>query len=298
MSRRILPKEWNQPQVITMYLLWITERGCTGQTLARYGGVLNRLAYWLAVNHDTELLSATSDQLKAWRSALNVERSSVAVAVSAAKAFYQWATNLELLERNPAWNIPAPKLARRRPRPISDDNLLMAIEAAPPRERLWLDLGAYEGLRCLEIAALRRDDIYDSDPEPHMIVMGKGEKERVVPLSPYVWSELQWHGLPVRGVIFRRPDGLPYTANYISKIMNEYLDSMGISDRFHSTRHRFATHATRAHPNIRVPQDVLGHANPATTAIYSAVSSSDAYAMVAAVQPNPWPAHMNSNTRT
>lgn len=304
MSRRILPVTWVQPEAITTYIRWIAENEGSDYTLRNYKGALNRLAYWLQINHSAQLLDATHEQLRQWRSELTetVERGTLVWYVRVVKGFYKWAHRKELVLRDPAWELPTPKLRRRRPRPIADANLLMAIEAASALLRIWLILAAYAGLRCCEIAALRREDIYDADDRPYIIVLGKGDKERTVPLSPFVWAELQWYGLPPRrGRIFCRTtkDGkLPYSANYVSKIANSYLRAMGVPDTFHALRHRFGTKGARAARSLRTAQEVLGHSDPKTTALYAEASDEDAREMVDAIQPNPWPRRLESNIRT
>lgn len=301
MGRRILPATWAQPEPISAYLRKIAENEGSEDTLRAYRGTLNRLAYWLEVHHGVQLLDATEEHLREWRAAMAeaVERGTLVWYVRVVQGFYKWAHRRELLAHDPAWELPTPKLRRRKPRPIAEANLLMAIEAAPATLRLWLVLAAFAGLRCCEIATLRREDIYDTGGEPYMIVLGKGDKERTVPLSPFVWAELQWYGLPPRrGRVFYRTtkDGKkPYNANYVSKRANDYLRAMGVPDTFHACRHRFGTHGARAARSLRTAQEVMGHDDPKTTALYSEVSDPDAREMVDAIQPNPWPARLNSN---
>ncbi len=71
-----------------------------------------------------------------------------------------------------------------------------------------LYLAAYQGLRAVEIAGLRRENVHDLDDPPHLVVLGKGSKERILPLQPRVLAELQAYGLPRRGPVFTMYDNL------------------------------------------------------------------------------------------
>ncbi len=101
-----------------------------------------------------------------------------------------------------------PKLPRHLPRPIGTDDLNRALLAADPRMRAWLTLAAYAGLRCVEIAGLRAEDVHlDREPPVLHLVKTKGAKERIVPLGPLVSAALRGYGLPLSGPVFTRDRG-------------------------------------------------------------------------------------------
>jgi len=104
-------------------------------------------------------------------------------------SFYVWAINEDLTEVDPTVRIVRPKLRRRLPRPADSSDLRRALSVANPIMRCWILLAAYQGLRCCEIAGVRRDDI-TQDP-PILRVIGKGDKERSIPLHPVVFEALQ-----------------------------------------------------------------------------------------------------------
>jgi integrase/recombinase XerC/integrase/recombinase XerD len=149
-------------------------------------------------------------------------------------------------------------------------------------------LAAGAGARACEIAALERGDIRNAAIKPVIQLTGKGDKSRIVPLTPWVWGELQSHGLPKRGVMFRRYDGKPgpNRADLISHLTSEFFDSIGVDATIHMCRHRYATVALNScGGKLRVVQELLGHADPATTAVYTAYMDEDAIEAALGTQP-------------
>lgn len=283
-----LPRDWKTPLTVTTYLQDVMESGGNpDSTIKTYRGILNRLGYWLHVTYELDLLDAQEEHLHAWRSGLNaqaLQRRSIILYVTTVRNFYRWAHRHRYIEIDPAWTIRSPKTPPSVPRPISDEDLMMAIESAPLLIKVWLILAAYSGLRACEIAILRREDIYAAGR--YMVVSGKGGRTRTVPYSTYVWDALLEYGLPGRGVIFRRKDGRPYRRGTITNISNDYLHGLGISDTLHACRHWFGTAGQEAIGDLRVLQDVMGHASPATTAGYAKPSDLKAREMVDAIQPS------------
>jgi len=113
--------------------------------------------------------------------------------------------SVSLLQADPSAALSVPRSPRRLPRPMPEGDLHTAIVNAPPRIRPWLMLAALGGLRCCEIARLRREDVLNSHTPPALLVHGKGDKERVVPLPAQLLHELT--PLPRAGWLFARLDG-------------------------------------------------------------------------------------------
>lgn len=221
------------------------------------------------------VLEATTGELLAWRAALSVGDGTVQAYVCHARQFYAWAVAEGLRAGNPATELPVPRKARRLPRPVTEDNLLAALELAPARVRPWLVLAGWAGLRAIEIAFLRRENVVDTGPEPVILVASdatKGRRERVVPMSAFVGAELHAAGLPRSGWVFRRQDGLagPNRPARISGMASSHLQACGFAVTLHQLRHRFGTQAYAASRDLRMVQEVMGHADPATTAGYVA----------------------------
>ena len=194
-------------------------------------------------------------------------------------SFYEWAQNEDLLIVDPTAKIIRPKMRRTLPRPIDNDDLVMAIRGARPQMRAMLSLAAFAGLRVQEIAGLDRDDIIEAKGLIR-VRHGKGEKERIVPLHPDVMEALRCLPLPRTGALFVRARGgrhLPYT---VGNAIRHYLHDLGINATGHQLRHWFASEVYAGTHDIRVTQELLGHSRPTTTAGYIAYSHVDAAAAV------------------
>lgn len=200
------------------------------------------------------------------------------------RSWFQWTVQRGYRSDDPTADIQRPRLARRLPRPIADDDLAMALENAPDRVRPWLYLAAYAGLRAAEVAQLRADALHlDAEPPIIVIERSKGGGMSSVPLHPHLREVLTTCGLPRSGYLFRRCDGqpgpnAPWT---ISHKANAYLRSIGLTDTFHSLRHWFGTNAYRASGrDLRTAQELLRHRSPVSSAIYTFVDPGDSCSAV------------------
>jgi site-specific recombinase XerD len=258
-------------------------RGLSAMTIRHRDLNLAQLAAFLA---PAGLLDATAADLMAWRASLDLANATIAVYVSHIQMFYLWALQTGLIAADPAAGLPVPRLSRRLPRPISEQDLLYAVRNAPPRVRPWLVLAAWCGLRAKEIALLRSENIMLRAERPVILVAAdatKGVKERTVPLSAFAVAELVAAGLPPAGLAFCRVDGAPMPPNLVSKLCNSYLRDCGIAATLHQLRHRFGSQIYAAGQDILVTQALLGHSSPQTTAGYAAWSKASAIAAVEAL---------------
>ncbi len=272
--------------LVSEYIERLRLKGRSHRTQREYARRIRRLMIWL----DKPLTEATSHDLMRWRTELACCGNSIIAYVNTVKAMYAWLERQGHVPTSPARDLPAPKRRIGLPRPIGEDDLDYAIEHAPMRVRPWLVLAAYAGLRAQEIAYLTREDILNTWRPPMIRVtelMGKGAKVRMVPLVPYAWSELQAYGLPRRGYLFLRLRGTgPNRPATISNVANAYLHDCGFQETLHQLRHFYATEMLETSGgNLRVVQDVLGHASPSTTSIYTAVRPVDAVRAALQIQP-------------
>lgn len=261
-------------------------RGRAPATITGREHILTRCAAHLG---PLPLLQATEPDLIAWRSALSgLADASIISAVGHVRAFYAWAADDGHITTSPARRVPVPPMPVYEPRPISEDDLLTAVEGAPRgRVRTWLILGGWGGMRCIEIALLRRPCLRERDQPPHVIIRKdatKGRRRgRVVYLCQWAADEIAAAGLPSSGWCFPRLDGAPgpVSAHLVSNLANEYLHGIGIPDTFHALRHRYATELLDSCGNPRVVQDQLGHASLDMVARYSKVKQARAAAAAA-----------------
>lgn len=197
-------------------------------------------------------------------------------------AFYEWAVLHELTTIDPTERIRRPRVRRGLPRPAATDQLFEALAHATPMIRCWIVLAAYQGLRCQEIAGLRREDVQDTAGLLR-VVHGKGGYERVLPLHPAVLDALRLLPMPSSEWVFRRPQGGPWRPDQLSVRFAGALRDLGVDATGHQLRHWFGTALYRDTHDLLLVQEMLGHASPATTAIYAAFDNRKARGAVNAL---------------
>lgn len=224
---------------------------------------------------------AQAPEIEAWLDGL--ERSAAARynAVSMLACFYDWMVDEGTRKDNPVQKVVRPKLPIHLPRPISSDGLALAISQATPRMAVWLCLAAYCGLRVCEISGLKVSDIRLADSPPTLhLTKTKGSRDRVVPLNPLVVAALVDYGLAPSGSVFSsyyKGSGRrrPLLAATISQQIADYLRELGVDATAHQLRHWFATELYRKTGDLRLVQELLGHADVSTTARYVKIVPSE-----------------------
>jgi integrase len=204
--------------------------------------------------------------------------------------FFRWAADpahLPHLSYDPSAGLIRPKVRRTVPRPVTDRELAHVLGRAEGRWLVYCLLAAYAGLRSCEIAAVRKEDI----SEEMIVVRGKGDRERAIPTHPVIWQAVR--DFP-RGPIARKHQHPgPATAKYVSIQTSLYLNRrLGPNEiTLHRLRHWFGSTLLRdaeeggAGTNLRVVQELLGHSNPETTAIYTLVTGRQRRRAVSALPP-------------
>lgn len=273
------------------HIRWMRLQGLSETTICQRRHALCRVARHAGV----PLRDITEDQLIDWLESLSslshLSPVTIYLYVSHISEFYKWVTIRGLRADNPAARLPRPRLPRRLPRPVTETDLAAALDCAPQPIRLWLVLAAWCGLRCKEIALLKRECIRENDTPPVLLVDAgatKGRSERVVPLSSFVTGEIAAAGLPAAGWAFRRADGQPHTPNRVSRLVSEYLHDCDVPATAHMLRHRFGTQAYCASKDLLGVAELMGHASPVTTRGYAKWNSAGAQAIVDAL-PAPRP---------
>ena len=271
-----------QPDPVAAHLSFLSMKGLSASTIRHREQQLTRLREFLGF----PLEAATHADLMTWREFLDQANSTIAVYASHVMMFYRWGYATGLIAADPAATLPVPKVPRRLPRPISEDDLAEAVDSASRRVRIWLVLAAWEGLRAKEISGLRGENVKLRAARPIILVASdatKGMRERAVPLSGFAIAELAYAGLPLRGLCFRKADGNPVPPNLVSKLCNQHLHDCGIPATLHQLRHRFGTQVYHVRRDLRATQELLGHSSPSTTAIYAAYDNAEAAADVEAI---------------
>lgn len=182
------------------------------------------------------------------------------------RTFWGWAFSTGRVPLDVAAELPRVRAGEPNPRPCPDGAYLRAIAAADRRVRLMLRLGAELGLRRAEVACIHARDLVDDLGGMTLLVHGKGQKQRMVPLPAGIAAELleQCDG----GYAFAGDDSGHLSPRWVGKLVGRLMPD-GVT--MHTLRHRFASRAWGSGVDVFVLQSILGHASPATTRMYVAV---------------------------
>jgi integrase/recombinase XerD len=212
---------------------------------------------------------------------------SVARTLSAVRSFHRFLLREGATARDPASGVAQPRRPRQLPRPLPVDDVLRLIETpdertpAGLRDRAMLELLYGSGLRISELVGLDVDDV--DIEEGSVRVLGKGGKEREVPLGRYGRDAVGAYLTRVRPVfasagsraaLFLNQRGGRITRQSCARLLAGYAEAAEIERHvtLHTLRHSFATHLLEGGADVRVVQELLGHASVATTQVYTLVT--------------------------
>lgn len=269
--------------------LWL-EDGLSRNTLDSYRRDLRMFAAWLAESRGTSLLGAERADLLAYlahRFQNNTRPRSAARLLSSLKRFYQYQLREGRTRSDPTLEVESPKLPRALPKTLTEDDvdaLLSAPDVDTPlglRDKAMLEMLYASGLRVSELVSATLAQVsYDMGV---VRVMGKGSKERLVPLGEEALSWLKRYVGQARPAILhgKRADALfvtsrgeAMTRQAFWTLIRRYAVRAGLDKPIspHTLRHAFATHLLNHGADLRVVQLLLGHADISTTQIYTHVA--------------------------
>jgi len=270
--------------------LWM-ERGLSNNTLQAYQSDLRKLAAWLVVERSRRLLSVRREDLLEYladQSRKGRKPRSTARLLSCLRQFYQHALREGWTKRDPSVRIDAPKLGRPLPRSLSEGAVEALLQAPPTeelesfRDRVMLEVLYATGLRVSELVGLRLNQL--SINQGLVRVIGKGNKERLVPLGE---EALNWLVQFLKGPrqellddrlcpdLFPTRRGAGMTRQAFWYRLKKHAVTAGIDPDSlspHTLRHAFATHLLDHGADLRVVQMLLGHSDLSTTQIYTHVA--------------------------
>ncbi|MFU9135529.1 site-specific tyrosine recombinase XerD [Erwinia tasmaniensis] len=270
--------------------LWI-ERNLAENTVASYRLDLTSLVGW-AAHHNTQLLrvdAADLQQFLAERLEGGYKASSSARLLSAMRRLFQYLYREKLREDDPSALLSSPKLPQRLPKDLSEaqiDRLLQAPSVEQPielRDKAMLELLYATGLRVTELVSLTLNNV--SLRQGVVRVIGKGDKERLVPLGEEAVHWLEQYieyGRPwllngqTLDVLFPSNRAQQMTRQTFWHRIKHYATLAGIDSNKlspHVLRHAFATHLLNHGADLRVVQMLLGHSDLSTTQIYTHVAT-------------------------
>lgn len=221
-----------------------------------------------------DLDSATPEQIIEWLDNPDWKPATKLSTRASLRSYYRWAIEAGRLTADPTAKTRTIKMPPRAIKEAPREALLEALERVEARDRLAIMLAAYAGLRRAEIANLHADQI----GERMLTIVGKGSKERRVPIHPLLEEQLR--EVKARGgYAFPNVDGGPITADAMGRRIARALPGKWSA---HSLRHYYAGNVYRASHDIRAVQQLLGHSSIATTQIYTHIDDDDLHRAVGA----------------
>ena len=268
--------------------LWLQE-GLSANTLEAYRRDLEGLSRWLTAR-DTALITATRADLLEYLSGCvgkGARPRTTARLLSSLRRFYGYLVREERIEADPTSLIDSPKIGRPLPKSLTEEQvekLLAAPDVTIPlglRDRAMLETLYATGLRVSELVGLTLSQV--SLTQGVVRVIGKGDKERLVPLGEEAVSWINRYlaeGRPAlikrrsTDAVFATARGGPMTRQAFWHNLKQHTRSAGIHTALspHTLRHAFATHLLNHGADLRVVQMLLGHSDLSTTQIYTHVA--------------------------
>ena len=278
-----------------------SEKGASENTIAAYRNDLSQFQTYLATlnlnGNSTDWCRVNTDIIVAYVLELKERRyaeASVARKVAAVKSFFQFMQAEGAIPSNPTESLQSPRVGKLLPRPLTvqqiDELLEQPAKRRTPealRDHAMLELLYATGLRVTELVSLDLDSISVNPRSPSVRCLGKGAKERAIPI----------HGQALRALVSYLNEGRAKmvknkkeTALFVNRrgerltrqgfwlILKQYAKQAGINGTVtpHSLRHSFATHMLRGGAPLRSVQELLGHANISTTQVYTKVTDEHA----------------------
>jgi integrase/recombinase XerC len=269
---------------------FLEARGASRHTIRAYLSDLRQFAAYLSERGLT-LETASHQAIRGWQSVLAVDLrpTSRARKLGSVKAFYEHLRDSGALTTSPARRVRSPKLPKSLPKVLPVEEVF-AILSTPPdrtvlglRDRAILELLYAAGLRVSELCALSPGDV---DPRARVVrVMGKGSKERLVPIHEAAIAALDQY-LARRGELLAKPSpgadpsalflnhrGGRLTPRSVARHLDRYVLQCALARNVspHALRHSFATHLLAGGADIRSIQELLGHSSLSTTQRYTHV---------------------------
>lgn len=298
-------------QAVSDYLDYLAvERGAAANTVAAYARDLDRYVDDLAEHSVTQLSQVDRHVIEGHVARLReggAAPSSVKRAVSAIRSFHKFAAGDHLSDSLPTSDVAAPQVPAYLPQVLSIQQVEalldqpFAPDACGQRDRALLEVLYGCGLRVSELCGLNLDSVYPA--EELVRVVGKGSKERLVPLLGSAKEALMTYTQEGRqelvrslsaagraaysqGAVFLSQRGSRLSRQWVHHLVERYGAYVGIQGLHpHTLRHSLATHLLQGGADLRVVQEILGHADVATTQLYTHVDQTHLQGVYFAAHP-------------
>lgn len=259
------------------------ERAYSDNTVGAYMNDLNKYEEFLKKDI---LKSDTEDLEKYLKHIKNLESTTVAHKITSIKSYFNYNIKRGIVSVNPADKVSRPKLTKHLPEYLTEEEVgkLLDVEVKSPydyRNKTILELLYSSGIRISELVNIKTPN-YDSE-ECLIRIMGKGSKERIVPLGDYAVNIMDDYMNNYRPLINKKHTDYVFINNRGDKISRQFIFKVikkealkkGIKKDIspHTLRHTFATHLLKNGADLRIIQELLGHENISTTQIYTHVTN-------------------------
>jgi integrase/recombinase XerC len=268
---------------LTLFLKYCQfERQLSLHTLDNYQrDILKFLTYLEKKPLETSLTFVTIQQWLAEAYQSGISAKSLARYLASLRSFFDFLQKENVIEQNPCQGVRTPKIAKSLPKTLDVDQVKVLLDAPQDdslavRDMAIMELLYSSGLRVSELAQVNLDNI---DLHEGLIrIMGKGKKERIVPVGSMAVKQIQkWLSLRAdwlnenQGALFISQSGKRLSVRAIQKRLKEWAIKLGLDTNLHphKFRHSVASHLLESSGDLRAVQEFLGHANLATTQIYT-----------------------------
>ncbi len=272
---------------IDLYFQYLrVEKGVSNDTIKSYAYDLNEFFKALDKNSTDDFLPTDINDFIKLQSKKMLTSATIARRLSSTRNFYLFLEKEHIL-KEPLIESEKPRTIKRLPKVISEEDVEKLLEAPDmdkpegQRDRAMLEIMYSSGLRVSELINLKVRQI--NTDKGIIDVIGKGNKERKVPIGEYALDFLNKYLEEGRrknvgrksDYLFLNRYGEPISRQYFFKQVKKYAEQVGINTEIspHTLRHCFATHMLEHGAELRAVQEMLGHSNIATTQIYTNISS-------------------------
>jgi integrase/recombinase XerD len=259
------------------------ERGLSSNTVSSYGSDLLAFAQKIGIEDVSGITPTSISKFLSHLGKETARPATIARKLSSLRQLCSYLVDHKILNESPLNAYSAPKISRYHPDYLSPADIELIIKTASSfgplekRNRAIIEILYGCGLRLSELINLERGDIeFDAD---FIRVTGKGNKQRLVPigsfaknaLTDYLDNQVNPTLISPQGIIFSGRGGKRFTRTGLWKIIKQMVKRAGITRRVtpHTFRHSFATHLIEGGADLRVVQELLGHADISTTEIYT-----------------------------
>lgn len=261
-----LPGDWDR--TISGWLTWLVAAGTSPATRRTRRSHVRSVARTLGVLHPRDVTNLDLISILGQPDYSTEHRRALRASLT---SFYRWCLSSAVVDADPTSDLPVIRAATGRPRPATDEIWRSLLKNPESRVLLMARLAGEAGLRRAEVSCVHTDDLIDAADGAQLIVHGKGNKQRVVPIGTGLADAIRKQR-PSGGFLFPGKIDGHISPDRVGHLVSK---AMPAGWSMHKLRHRFATRGYAGTGNLRAVQEALGHASVATTQRYTAVSSSD-----------------------